>query len=186
MIGFVSSRTSQPLPLESTVDGEVVEVVLPARVLVNIADTSAAAAKLELGIVQARRFGFAGNLASGGPSKSCLHFFRREHRYQSFTPTTGNSLPAFGCSLTGLSRSWSPSSSRSQPIARNRNDGNRVPPLLGASVARGGEDCLGEFCLRLADHQWRPPLGKQLLDQIEVDSIEQNVRRVPCIDDRPF
>lgn len=65
MVGFVSSRTAQPLPLEFTRDGEVIEVVLPARVLVGGADTSAEAARLGLGLVQAPRYRFADDLASG-------------------------------------------------------------------------------------------------------------------------
>ncbi len=65
MIGFVSSRTGQPLPLEFTVDGEPVEVTLPTRILVNAADTSAAAARLGFGLVQAPRYRFADDLASG-------------------------------------------------------------------------------------------------------------------------
>lgn len=65
MIGFVSSRTGQPLPLELTRDGRVIEVALPARVLVGGADTSAAAARLGLGISQAPRYRFADDLASG-------------------------------------------------------------------------------------------------------------------------
>lgn len=65
MVGFVSSRTGQPLPLEFTRDAEVVEVALPARVLVGGADTSAEAARLGLGLVQAPRYRFADDLASG-------------------------------------------------------------------------------------------------------------------------
>lgn len=65
MIGFVSSRTGQALPLEFTVDGKVLKVVLPARILVSGADTSAAAARLGFGLVQAPRFRFADDLASG-------------------------------------------------------------------------------------------------------------------------
>ncbi len=65
MVGFVSSRTGQPLPLEFTRDGDVIEVVLPARLMVGGADTSAAAARLGLGLVQAPRFRFAADLASG-------------------------------------------------------------------------------------------------------------------------
>jgi len=65
MIGFVSSRTGQPLPLEFTRNGGVIEVVLPARVLVSGADTSAAAARLGLGLAQAPRYRFAEDLASG-------------------------------------------------------------------------------------------------------------------------
>lgn len=65
MIGFVSSRTGQPLPLEFTRDGRVIEVALPARVLVGGADTSAAAARLGLGLAQAPRYRFADDLANG-------------------------------------------------------------------------------------------------------------------------
>ncbi len=65
MVGFVSSRTGRPLPLEFTVDGTTTEVTLPARVLVSGADTSAAAALLGLGLVQAPRHRFAADLASG-------------------------------------------------------------------------------------------------------------------------
>lgn len=65
MIGFVSSRTAQPLPLEFTVEGQAIEVTLPARVLVSGADMSAAAARLGFGLVQAPRQRFAEDLASG-------------------------------------------------------------------------------------------------------------------------
>ena len=65
MIGFVSSRTGQPLPLEFTRDGQVIEVALPTRVLVGGADTSAAAARLGLGLAQAPRCRFLDDLASG-------------------------------------------------------------------------------------------------------------------------
>jgi DNA-binding transcriptional LysR family regulator len=65
MVGFVSSRTGQPLPLEFTRDGEAEEIALPARVLVGGADTSAQAARLGLGLVQAPRYRFADDLAAG-------------------------------------------------------------------------------------------------------------------------
>lgn len=65
MIGFVSSRTGQPLPLEFTRGGEVIEVMLPTRVLVGGADTSAEAARLGLGLAQAPRYRFADDLATG-------------------------------------------------------------------------------------------------------------------------
>ena len=65
MIGFVSSRTGQPLPLEFSRDGRVVERTLPTSVLVNGADTSAAAARLGMGLIQAPRYRFAEDLASG-------------------------------------------------------------------------------------------------------------------------
>lgn len=65
MIGFVSSRTGQSLPLEFVRDGEVIEAALPARLLVTGADTSAAAARLGLGLVQAPRSRFAEDLAEG-------------------------------------------------------------------------------------------------------------------------
>lgn len=65
MIGFVSSRTDRPLPLEFTVQGEAVHVVLPTRLMVTGADTSAIAARFGLGLVQAPRYRFADDLASG-------------------------------------------------------------------------------------------------------------------------
>ena len=65
MVGFVSSRTDRPLPLEFTANGQTLEVTLPARLLVGGADTSAAAARLGLGLVQAPRHRFKADLASG-------------------------------------------------------------------------------------------------------------------------
>jgi len=74
MVGFVSSRTGQPLPLEFTRDDTVVEIALPARVLVGGADTSAEAARLGLGLVQAPRYRFADDLASGRLIEVLAHF----------------------------------------------------------------------------------------------------------------
>ena len=65
MIGFMSSRTGQALPLEFTAGGETIEVVLPARVLVSGADMSVAAARFGLGLIQAPRHRFEDDLASG-------------------------------------------------------------------------------------------------------------------------
>ena len=65
MVGFVSSRTGQPLPLEFTCDARVIEVALPARVLTGGADTCAAAARLGLGLAQAPRYRFADDLVAG-------------------------------------------------------------------------------------------------------------------------
>ncbi|XYD11891.1 LysR family transcriptional regulator (plasmid) [Methylobacterium sp. NMS12] len=65
MAGFVSSRTGQQLPLEFTRGDTVVEIALPARVLVESADTSAEAARLGFGLVQAPRQRFADDLARG-------------------------------------------------------------------------------------------------------------------------
>jgi DNA-binding transcriptional LysR family regulator len=65
MIGFASSRTGGVLPLEFVVGGEVIELVIPARVLVNGAETLAAAARLGMGLIQAPRHGLAADLASG-------------------------------------------------------------------------------------------------------------------------
>ena len=63
MVGFVWSRTGQPLPLEFTRGAEVLEVALPSQVLVGSADASAAAARLGLGLVLAPRYRFADDLA---------------------------------------------------------------------------------------------------------------------------
>ncbi|MFT9361507.1 LysR family transcriptional regulator [Acetobacter okinawensis] len=65
MIGFVSSRTGQPLPLEFTCGDEVIEVMLPTRLLVSGAETSATAARQGLGLVQAPRYRFIDDLANG-------------------------------------------------------------------------------------------------------------------------
>ncbi|MCP1249855.1 LysR family transcriptional regulator [Gluconobacter oxydans] len=65
MIGFVSSRTGQPLPLEFTRGDEVIEVMLPTRLLVNGAETGAAAARQGFGLVQAPRYRFIDDFANG-------------------------------------------------------------------------------------------------------------------------
>ena len=65
MIGFVSSRTGQPLPLEFTRGEEVIEVILPTQLLVSGAETSAAAARQGFGLVQAPRYRFIDDLATG-------------------------------------------------------------------------------------------------------------------------
>lgn len=65
MIGFVSSRTGQSLPLEFTRGDEVIEVMLPARLLVSGAETSVAAALQGFGLVQAPRYRFVDDLANG-------------------------------------------------------------------------------------------------------------------------
>lgn len=65
MVGFVSTRTGQVMPLEFSHHGRVIERMLPARVLVSGADASAAAALLGLGLVQAPRHRFAEDLAAG-------------------------------------------------------------------------------------------------------------------------
>lgn len=65
MIGFVSSRTGQPMPLEFTRDGILTEVTLPTCLLVGGADAYAAAARLGFGLVQAARHRVADDLAAG-------------------------------------------------------------------------------------------------------------------------
>jgi DNA-binding transcriptional LysR family regulator len=65
MVGFVSSRTGQVMPLEFTRSGKVTEVMLAARILVSNSDTSVEAARLGLGLVQAPRHRFLRDLASG-------------------------------------------------------------------------------------------------------------------------
>lgn len=65
MVGFVSSRTGQVMPLELTRGGQTIERLLPARVLVSGADASVEAARLGLGLIQAPRHRFAGDLAAG-------------------------------------------------------------------------------------------------------------------------
>lgn len=65
VIGFLSSRTGDVLPLEFMVNGKPLEVVLPARITVTGADTSAALACLGFGIIQAPRYRLDVDFASG-------------------------------------------------------------------------------------------------------------------------
>lgn len=65
MVGFVSSRTGEVLPLEFMVDGALRHVTLPSRVKVNNSDSSADLARLGVGFVQAPRYRFAEDFAAG-------------------------------------------------------------------------------------------------------------------------
>jgi DNA-binding transcriptional LysR family regulator len=65
MVGFVSSRSREVLPLEFTVGGEIREIVLPSRVTADQSDTTADLARLGFGLLQAPRYRFAGDLAKG-------------------------------------------------------------------------------------------------------------------------
>lgn len=65
MIGFVSSRTGEVMPLEFTAHGEVRYVQLPSRVTVNNSETMAALARLGFGLIQAPRYRFADDLRAG-------------------------------------------------------------------------------------------------------------------------
>lgn len=64
MIGFVSSRTNDVLPLEFCRDGQTREIMLPMRVSVTNSETYVALAKLGLGIIQAPRHRFQDDLAT--------------------------------------------------------------------------------------------------------------------------
>jgi DNA-binding transcriptional LysR family regulator len=65
MVGFVSSRSREALPLEFTVGGEIREIVLPSRVTADQSDTTADLARLGFGLLQAPRYRFAGDLEKG-------------------------------------------------------------------------------------------------------------------------
>lgn len=65
MIGFLSSRTGEVIPLEFTVDGQVQEVRVKARITVDNSDTMADLARRGWGLVQAPRYRFAPDLAEG-------------------------------------------------------------------------------------------------------------------------
>lgn len=56
MVGFRSSATGALLPLEFTIGGQVRNLVLPATVSVNAAESYFAAAKLGLGLIQIPRY----------------------------------------------------------------------------------------------------------------------------------
>jgi DNA-binding transcriptional LysR family regulator len=89
MIGFLSSRTGDVLPLEFTRGGAVRQVTLPSRVTVNNSDTMADLARLGLGLVQAPRYRFTQDLADGTlvevlsdhpPSPTPLHALYPQNR----------------------------------------------------------------------------------------------------------
>ncbi|PTW61555.1 LysR family transcriptional regulator [Breoghania corrubedonensis] len=65
VVGFLSSRTGEVMPLEFT-DGErVIEVQLKARVSANNSDTAGELALLGFGLAQAPRYRFADDIAAG-------------------------------------------------------------------------------------------------------------------------
>ncbi|WP_319796437.1 LysR family transcriptional regulator [Acidisoma cellulosilyticum] len=65
MVGFVSSRTGETLPLEFMHNGVLRTMRLTSRVTVGNLDTMAELARLGFGLVQAPRYRFAPDLASG-------------------------------------------------------------------------------------------------------------------------
>lgn len=65
MVGFVSSRTGEVMPLEFTSEGRVRTILLPTRVAANHSDTTADLARLGFGLIQAPRYRFARELVSG-------------------------------------------------------------------------------------------------------------------------
>lgn len=65
MVGFHSSATGGVLPLEFTIGREVREVMLPCTLTVGGAETYAAAAIAGFGLIQAPRYRFESELASG-------------------------------------------------------------------------------------------------------------------------
>lgn len=65
MVGFLSSRTGEVIPLELTVDGQVRQVPVRARITVDNSDTMADLARHGWGLVQAPRYRFVDDLAAG-------------------------------------------------------------------------------------------------------------------------
>ena len=65
MIGFISSRTGEMMPLEFVVGGTVRTMQLRCRVTVDSSDTMADLVLLGQGIVQAPRYRFARHIAEG-------------------------------------------------------------------------------------------------------------------------
>jgi len=65
MIGFVSSRTGQVMPLEFTVDGKIREIVLPSKVTVSNSDTAAALVRQGFGLYQSPRRRFVADIEAG-------------------------------------------------------------------------------------------------------------------------
>ncbi len=65
IIGFVSSRTNEVMPLEFVEHGKTREVKVASRVTVNNSDTAADLARSGLGLVQAPRYRFERDLKDG-------------------------------------------------------------------------------------------------------------------------
>ena len=65
MIGFLSSRTREIMPLEFVVDGRVRKETLSCRVTVSGSDVMAALARLGLGLVQQPHYRFRRDLENG-------------------------------------------------------------------------------------------------------------------------
>ncbi|EJC81001.1 transcriptional regulator [Rhizobium leguminosarum bv. trifolii WSM2297] len=65
MVGFRSTGTGSPLPLEFIVDGVVREITIPATVTVNAAETYISAARMGLGMIQIPRYHAEKDLAEG-------------------------------------------------------------------------------------------------------------------------
>jgi DNA-binding transcriptional LysR family regulator len=64
-VNYISSGSGRALPMEFTVDGEVIEMQLPAIVSVTGADLYTGAAAAGLGMVQVPRYRVAGELSAG-------------------------------------------------------------------------------------------------------------------------
>jgi DNA-binding transcriptional LysR family regulator len=65
MVGFRSTTTGGTLPLEFIVDGAIRNIMLPAVVTVNAAESFISAARLGLGMIQVPRYHAERDLASG-------------------------------------------------------------------------------------------------------------------------
>lgn len=65
MVGFVSSATGNVIPLEFNVDGKLSYATLPTTISVVAGETSIAAARLGLGLVQLPRYRVADDLKQG-------------------------------------------------------------------------------------------------------------------------
>jgi DNA-binding transcriptional LysR family regulator len=64
-IGFYSTARRAVYPLEFMIDGELKEIALPSRVIVEGAETMVTLARLGFGIIQVPRYHVAGDLAEG-------------------------------------------------------------------------------------------------------------------------
>lgn len=65
MVGFRATGSIAALPLEFTVDGTVRNIVLPATVTVNAAESYVSTARLGLGLIQIPRYHATNDLAAG-------------------------------------------------------------------------------------------------------------------------
>jgi hypothetical protein len=146
MVGFVSSRTGDVMPLEFSSGGKAQEVRLPARVTANDASTVAALACLGYDLVQAPRYRFAEDLRMGRLLEVLADFPPGPCRSRRSTRRTATLRSGCVCFSTGCVRSLRKRRSDLQMRPRSqgrRRDADRFLPLRTPDLELRGRSGLG-------------------------------------------